>query len=618
MEKKFFVFLALSMLVLFLYSAYFAPKVPEKTPGKTGRSLAEPAGGKPETLAQKVPLPGAVTAGPEKRVEKREGKDVVVETDLYRMVLTTGGARIKSVRLKKYGEAKVKKEVLIKELTRVETELIKEKGRGARSKLVRQRDRLKYLIGIEPLPSDERVELVPFDGPVYGNYPLTLESPVLDKKGDLNSALYRPSREELKLDGRQKSGTIEFSYVTAAGVTIKKRFTFSRDSYLIGLEIIIENNSSREITDKNFLVVYGPDIGLIKKTQIRGRKITHFASWVQGKLVRDLAGKGIGQGFFKKTTMKWGVPKFRPGPVGWTAMRNSYFAVALIPGEKVAGAQLLERANGTRQVALKMLPFSVPRGGEVTEKLSLYLGPQDMGVLKKIGSHLAMIVDFGFWSWIARPIYALLTIFYKWFGNYGVSIILLSLTIKLIFYPFTHKSFESMKKMQDDMKALQPELNVLKEKYKNKAQKLQKATMELYKKRGVNPLGGCKGGCLPLLFQTPVFFALYAVLYNTIELRQAPFIHHWINDLSSPDPYKILPILMGGTMYLQQKLTGMGGSGGAQPEQAKMMSILMPVVLTFVFFNLPSGVVLYYIFFNVFTSLQQLLIKKKSGAKCKM
>ncbi len=613
MEKKFFVFLAISMLVLFLYSAYFAPKVPEKTLQSASRPLAEPAGGEPETPAQKILSPGVATAGPEKRVEKKAGKDVVVETDLYRLVLTTGGARIKSIRLKKYGKTKVKKAFLTKELTRVETELIKEKRAGIRKRLMRQRDRLQYLLRIEPLPPGERVELVPFDGPVYGNYPLTLESPVLDKKGDWNSALYRPSRDELKLDGRRKSGTIEFSYVTAEGLTIQKRFTFSRDSYLIGLDIVIKNNSSREITDKNFLVAYGPGVGLVKKTQIRGRKITHFASWVQGKLVRDLAGKEIGKGFVKKTTMKWGVPKFRPGPIGWTAIRNSYFAAALIPREKVAGAQLLAREDGTRQVALKMLPFSLPRGGEVTEKLSLYLGPQDMGVLGKSGSHLAMIVDFGFWAWIAKPLHTLLKIFYRWFGNYGVSIILLSLTIKLVFYPFTHKSFEAMKKMQEGMKSLQPEIEALKEKYKSKPQKLNKATMELYKKRGVNPLGGCKGGCLPMLFQTPVFFALYAVLYNAIELRQAPFIHYWINDLSSPDPYKILPILMGGTMYLQQKLTGMGGSGGAQPEQAKMMSIMMPVVLTFVFFNLPAGVVLYWLCFNVFTSLQQLLIKKKSG-----
>ena len=307
--------------------------------------------------------------------------------------------------------------------------------------------------------------------------------------------------------------------------------------------------------------------------------------------------------------MKWDVPKPLPGAIGWTAMRNSYFAVALISEGEVAGAQLLENEDGTREVALKMLPLSIPRGGEVRKELSLYLGPQEIGALRKSGSNLEAIIDFGFWTPIAKLLHSLLKTFYEWFGNYGLSIILLSLTIKLVFYPFTHKSFESMRKMQEDMKTLQPEIQALKEKYKNNPQKLNKATMELYKKRGVNPLGGCKG-CLPMFFQMPVFFALYTVLYNAIELRQAPFFG-WINDLSSRDPWYVLPLLMGLTMYLQQKVTGMGASSSAQPDQAKMMSIMMPIFLTFIFFNLASGIVLYWLCFNVFTILQQSLVRKR-------
>jgi len=613
------------MLVLVVYSAYFAPKAPKRTAEEVGVPQVTPAGGQPAVADGKslAPAPTASAAKREpgqsavRKEGQSEGKDIVVETDLYRLVLTTSGARLKSCRLKAYQEAKVNKELLARDLSRTETALRKATREGVKRRLRRERDRLQYLLDKEPLHG-EGVELVPFDGAVYGNYPLTLISPALDTGGDWNSALYQPSRESLTLDGRQETGTIEFRYLTADGIEVSKLFRFSRDSYLITLEVRVRNNTSRAIAEGNFLVAYGPGVGLVKKTLQRGRKSIPFASWIDGGLVRDFAGKEIGKGFVKKTTLKWDEPRLRKGLVGWTAMRSPYFAVALIPEkeEAVAGVRLLEREDGTRQVALAMSPFSLREGEAFRKTLSLYLGPQDIDVLRQSGSHLEMLVDFGFWSWIARPIYALLKIFYKWFGNYGLSIIVLSLTIKLVFYPFTHKSFEAMKNMQEGMKSVQPEIDALKEKYKDNPQKLNKATMELYKKRGVNPLGGCKGGCLPLLFQTPVFFALYAVLYNAIELRQAPFFF-WVTDLSSPDPYKVLPILMGGTMYLQQKLTGMGGSGGAQPDQAKMMSIMMPVVLTFVFLNLPSGIVLYWLCFNVFTSLQQLLIKRKSEAKAK-
>ncbi|MCD5401517.1 membrane protein insertase YidC, partial [candidate division NPL-UPA2 bacterium] len=547
---------------------------------------------------------------------REEARDIVVETDLYRLVLSTRGARLRSFQLKEYEEVEVKREVWERELRRIETALEREKKAGAKERLTRERDRLKYLIEKDFLPDEEReftpLELVPF----CGDHPLTIHFPAIDEKGELNFALYQPSLEGLKLGEGKESGTIEFRYVTAEGVEIERKFRFSRGSYLIGLEISIRNNSPRAIIEDSFLIAYGPGIGLVEEAPQRGQQISHFASWVRGRLKRDRAGREVGEGFFRPATMKWGEPLFHPGPLGWTAMRNHYFAAALIPGEEVAGAELLEKEDGRRWIALKMPPFSLPPGGEASKSLSLYLGPQDMEVLRQSSPGLEMIVDFGFWSMIARPIHALLRVFYRWFGNYGVSIILLSLMIKLAFYPFTRKSFEAMKSMQEDMKALQPEIEALKKKYKNNPQKLQKATMELYKKRGVNPLSGCKGGCLPMLFQMPVFFALFAVLNSAIELRRAPFFA-WIDDLSSRDPYYILPLLMGVTMYFQQKVTGMGGAGGAQPEQAKMMGIMMPVILTFVFFNLPSGVVLYWLCFNVFTSLQQLLVKKKPGAEGK-
>ena len=150
-----------------------------------------------------------------------------------------------------------------------------------------------------------------------------------------------------------------------------------------------------------------------------------------------------------------------------------------------------------------------------------------------------------------------------------------------------------------------------KEAFQKKMQKLNKEIMALYRRRGVNPMASCQNGCLPLLLQMPVFFALYSILYNSIELRGTPFL--WLQDLSAKDPYYILPVLMGISMFIQQKLTGMGTGGGAQQEQAKMMAIMMPVFLTWIFASLPSGVVLYWFVFNLLTSLQQVLIKKKQA-----
>ncbi len=612
MEKRFFIFLILTMLVLFLYQRLFVPPPPRPPEEQIEPPPAAWERWEPEVRDIKPVPPEIITVEPEERVEAR---DIVVETDLYRLVLSTRGARIRSFQLREHEEVERKREVWERELGRIETDLERERQAGAKARLTRERDRLKYLLEREFLPDEER-ELVPLElVPFCRDYPLTIYFPAIDEEGELNFTLFEPSRESLKLGEGRESGAIAFRYVTAEGVEIERRFHFSRGSYLIGLEINIRNNSPREIREDDFLITYGPGIGLIKDAPPqRGGQTPHFASWVRGRLQRDRAGREVGEGFFRPATMRWGTPLFHPGPLGWVALRSHYFTVALIPEGEVAGAKLLEKEDGRRWVSLKMPLFSLSPGGETRKRLSFYLGPQDKEELRESGANLTAIIDFGFWAPIARVIHLLLTMFYRWFGNYGLSIILLSLTIKLVLFPFTHKSFEAMKSMQEDMKALQPETEALKKKYKNNPQKLQKATMELYKKRGVNPLSSCKGGCLPMLFQMPIFFALFAVLNSAIELRGAPFFA-WIDDLAAPDPYRVLPILMGVTMYFQQKVTGMGGAGGAQPEQAKMMGIMMPIILTFVFFGLPSGVVLYWLCFNVFTSLQQLLVKKKRGVE---
>lgn len=218
-------------------------------------------------------------------------------------------------------------------------------------------------------------------------------------------------------------------------------------------------------------------------------------------------------------------------------------------------------------------------------------------ILRSYNLDLEHIIDFGFFSILARPLFWILKFFDRFTGNYGWSIILLTIIVRTPFIPLLSKSQKSMRKMQK----IQPKLNELREKYKKDPQRLQKETLEMYKKHKVNPVGGC----LPMLLQIPVFFALYKVLMVAIELRGAPFML-WITDLSAKDPYYILPIVMGITMVVQQKMT----PTSLDPKQNRMM-MLMPVVFTFMFLNFASGLVLYWLVNNLLSIIQQFFTNRK-------
>lgn len=235
----------------------------------------------------------------------------------------------------------------------------------------------------------------------------------------------------------------------------------------------------------------------------------------------------------------------------------------------------------------------------VSFDLGLFFGPKDPKILKNISKDLTVIIDYGFFHFISKPLLMILNFFYSFTKNYGVSIILLTFLIKLVFFPLSQKSYRSMKELQK----LQPKLEEIRKKYANDKEKLNREMMLLYKRHGVNPMSGC----LPMLIQIPFFIALYQALMNAIELRQAPFIF-WIKDLSSADPYYITPILMGLTMLIQQMLTPSSGD----VVQKRMMYIL-PVVFTFMFINFPSGLVIYWLVNNVFSIIQQIVTMKKQN-----
>ena len=277
---------------------------------------------------------------------------------------------------------------------------------------------------------------------------------------------------------------------------------------------------------------------------------------------------------------------------GWVAMLQHYFLSAWLPKNGTPREFFVRRLDGGLYAAGVILPAgTIESGKSATLSAPLYAGPQEQDKLAKLAPGLDLTVDYGWLTIIAVPLFWVLSWFQKWVENWGVAIILLTVVIKLLFYPLSEASYRSMAKMR----VLAPKLQRLKDQYGNDRQRMQQAMMELYKTEKINPLGGC----LPIVVQIPVFIALYWVLLASVELRHAP-LALWIDDLASPDPWFVLPILMGATMIIQTRLN----PEPPDPVQAKVMKI-MPIAFSVFFFFFPAGLVLYWLVNNVLSIAQQ-------------
>ncbi len=295
----------------------------------------------------------------------------------------------------------------------------------------------------------------------------------------------------------------------------------------------------------------------------------------------------------------------------WIGLESEWYIAALLPRSPGFKLSATKSPSGQAEVALKATPPTLAPGQIWEGRAWVYIGPKEYDRLNALGVGLEGAIDFGGFplprqygglpmAWVAVPILWLMNFFYAYIPNYGVAIILLTVITKIFFYPLTLKSLASMKAMQ----ALQPQINALRAKYQKDPQRLQRETLELYRKHKINPMGGC----LPMLVQVPIFYALYLVFSLSVELQNAVFLCFgtifgtalWICDLAQYDPTYVLPILMGISMFIQQKMTPSVGD----PTQAKIM-LVMPVVFTFMFLNLPSGLVLYWFVSNVLQILQQ-------------
>lgn len=582
----------LSLLVILAYNAYLTPKAAERLPLPVEDSLSA--------------APGNAVSGAVPRQEQKPtyaGEEIFVETDEVKIVLTSAGARMQNCRLKKYTEEKTRPQEVQQQINFIEQESKRYPAAGEKQeRLLREKN--KWTIFLEKIREPGQVELIALPAVIDNDFaPAVVIPGAEDVSSAVNAGRYEYTQNKLLLNEGRRQGELAFTALLSAGKRVKKTYTFARTGYGCDVKLQFTGWKKEDFPEGYFLLFLGPDIGLPQpKTQGAPQALIYFhgpANTNRGWIKKEKYESSERNMFIRRELY---------GNIGWIGIENKYFLTAVIPGFFVEKAVVEKNQYNEQKIALKILWNNTG-----IYSLKLYYGPKKADNLKEIDATLTTAIDYGFWGPVARLIYQILVFFSRWTKNFGWAIVLLCFFTKIIFYPLSQRSFASMEKMQRQMKTIQPEIERLKETCKDNPQKLNKEIMALYQKKGMNPLSSCQSGCVPLILQMPVFFALYAVLYNSIELRGAPFLG-WIQDLSAKDPYYILPILMGLSMVVQQKLSGTGMAGNMQQDQAKLMAILMPVFLTWMFANLPSGVVLYWFTFNVLTAGQQMLMKKERQA----
>jgi len=481
---------------------------------------------------------------------RADSRDIKVETEHYTAVFSGSAPQIKSFRLKQY-RSKLEKDSPLKELIHA-----------------KNKDGYGFSLG--------------FSG---HNIP------------NASWAAFKVDHQDITIRAGDQPKELIYGWESPQGIEITTRFLFYAERYNIDLSVVITNKSEHIIDDSLVL------------------NLAHFPqetkkSYGAFEGMALLLGNKLEQDEVKK------LKDIRyDGLISWVAYKEPYFLTAIMPeNSHKTTAQGTTLPDGEIRISYLTPPLNLGQHQGITQNFALYLGPQDLYIVKTLGRKLEKAINFGWFDIIAKPLLVTLRFFNKYVGNYGVSIILLTILIKILFWPLTHKSYQSMK----EMRKLQPMMAKIREKYKGNRQEMNKQLMNLYKTYKINPMGGC----LPMVIQIPVFFALFRVLPNSIELRHAPFIL-WIKDLSAPDrlfsfpfqvpfmapPYGIpvLTLIMGASMFIQQKMTPSPGD----PAQAKMM-MLLPIVFTFLFINFPSGLVLYWLVNNILSIAQQYRISRQS------
>lgn len=543
-DKRTLAALALVFIIFYFYPRYqewVNPHVAIETEDTSQVTSTESKEDTPSSLNVKNEITSEVVSSSDATqlvTATEKAETLTVETDLYRMLVSTRGMTILSLRFKNYLDI-----------------------------------------------HNEWVEIIPADAQVT----LDIEFVSSVQRTDYQYAdkVYKLNKNNILLNDTENKESFSATLIDN-GITITKQFTVYNDKYYFDMKVLLDAPSALDV--KEYAVTWKPGLAATEKNVKRELAAFNTRYKKQGEKINK-----------KKFNGKTEIDR---GSIEYIATKTKYFALAIIPTSllgsgKECGVEIKETEikDSLKTVALTL---KVPYEQGSQDEFRIYLGPQDHTMLTDVGIGLEKIMDMG-WPGISNiAIYMLKFIvwLHTLIPNYGFVIIIFSFIIKIIFYPLTHKSTMAMRNMQK----IQPKLADLKKKYKDDAQRINTETMKLYKEEGVNPLGGC----LPMLLQMPVFFALFRVFDTTIELRGASFML-WLTDLSQSDPTFVLPVVMGITMFFQQKLT----ATGAQTDQQKMMMYLMPVMMVFFFFRLSSGLVLYYSVFNILSIGQQLIMNAK-------
>lgn len=559
MEKRALIAFVLSMLVLFFWEYYFGMvKSPETPPQQQQSEQAAPA---PSTTQPQAPPPPAVQGIaprmlPDERLTRLEKQyeSWTADSSLYDMQILAPGARMSSFILKKFRQ--------------------------------------------EVSPDSPPMQMVPAQASGY--LPLALDL-LFHQDWQLSTRPYTsssPSKVAVPAEGEPP--VITFQTEVPDRIRVTKTFTLIPGTYLVDAEFRLKNLSGESLGDQMGISFFFQPYSDIKEESSYNQ--SQFSYYEKGSVsavsLKDLQKK-------PDTVLK--------PPIDWIGYENNYFIQAIVPLE-TGGYQIVPRVldadKGLIQVVYLTDPFQIEPNQEKSFKVRLYVGAKELGQLARAEHNLSEAVDYGWFTFLAKPLLYVLKWFYEYLGNYGWAIILLTVLIKIVFWPLTHKSYQSMQKM----KKVQPKIAQIREQYKDDKEKLNQELMNVYRTYKVNPMGGC----LPMVLQIPVFFALYRMLNGAVELRHEPFML-WINDLTAPDrlyvgfeiPYlggiPVLTLLMGITMFIQQKMTPSAGD----PRQEQIM-LLMPVMFTVFFINFPSGLVLYWLVNNILSIAQQYWINRNA------
>lgn len=538
MEKRTILAIALSLVVLLGYQYLFPPRKPVP-PASSVAQKASPTPAVPKSASS----PSVSEAnnnvrelpGKEELPPVADGKDITIDSALYTCVISTVGGVMKKFTLKKYRE--------------------------------------------DVAPDSPLLEMVNVVDPSH--LPLSGKIAMGDKVfSDRRLVYHADTKDSGHLQVSDKQVKLELRSPLESGIVLVKKYVFYPGEYYFDLSYELQGLNGAPIPFSFSSLSWSHEIFPATKKK-RSYVYSGPQAYLDGKL-------------FKQSKKQKNIKKLElEGTVNWIGYTSKYFLAAIMPQDPSSTGNLtgvIEKPKASLvETAMKM---------KGAGNFRVFIGPKEFDYLKKFNLQLDKSVDFGWFGIIARPLVQLLKFFNRYLHNYGLAIILVTILIKLVFYPLSQKSYQSMSKM----KAVQPKIAKMKEKYKDDKARQQKEMMDIYRTHKVNPFGGC----LPIVVQIPVFFGLYRGLMVAIELRHAPFFW-WIQDLSAKDPYYITPILMGVTMLLQQKMSPTTGDA----MQAKLM-LFMPIIFTFMFLNFPAGLVLYWLVNNILSIGQQYMVMKKA------